>query len=283
MHAPLNVKIAKLFTGSQTVTAIPKEERKMEKSLLQNVSENAGYVGGILAIIAGLFVLAVIFEAVARKKNGETGKVFTTRKIVMCGMFAALSGVIMLFEIPMPFAPSFYKLDFSELPVLIGGFAYGPAAAVVMEFLKVLIKLVLKNTSTAFVGEFANFAVGCSLVLPASIIYSMKKTKGTAVAALVSGTLIMTVFGTAFNALYLLPAFAALYGMPLEVILNMGAEVNPLAAGGLVSFVIACVAPLNLIKGAADSVICLAVYKRLSPIFKSESKRIPEAKANSAE
>ena len=254
-----------------------------EKTLLQNVSENAGYVGGILAIIAGLFVLAVIFEQITRKKNGETGRVFTTRKLVMCGMFSALSGVIMLFEIPMPFAPPFYKLDFSELPVLIGGFAYGPAAAVVMEFLKVMIKLVLKNTSTAFVGEFANFAVGCSLVLPASIIYSFKKTKGTAVAALVSGTLIMTVFGTAFNALYLLPAFAALYGMPIEAILAMGAEVNKFAGGGLVSFVVACVAPLNLIKGAADSVVCLAVYKRLSPIFKSAPERVKTSEAKSAD
>ena len=254
-----------------------------KKTLLENVTENAAYVGGILAIIAGLFVLAVIFELISRKKNGETGRVFTTRKIVMCGMFSALSGVIMLFEIPLPFAPTFYKLDFSELPVLIGGFAYGPAAAVVMEFLKVLIKLVIKNTSTAFVGEFANFAVGCSLVLPASIIYSMKKTKGTAIAALASGTVIMTVFGTAFNALYLLPAFAALYGMPMEAILAMGAEVNPLAGGGLVSFVIACVAPLNLIKGIADSIICLAVYKRLSPIFKSEAKAVRRTEAKSTE
>ena len=254
-----------------------------KKTLLENVAENAAYVGGILAIIAGLFVLAVIFELISRKKNGETGRVFTTRKIGMCGMFSALSGVIMLFEIPLPFAPTFYKLDFSELPVLIGGFAYGPAAAVVMEFLKVLIKLVIKNTSTAFVGEFANFAVGCSLVLPASIIYSMKKTKGTAIAALASGTVIMTVFGTAFNALYLIPAFAALYGMPMEAILAMGAEVNPLAGGGLVSFVVACVAPLNLIKGTADSIICLAVYKRLSPIFKSEAKAVRRTEAKSTE
>ncbi|MCR5250640.1 MAG: ECF transporter S component [Lachnospiraceae bacterium] len=250
-----------------------------EKTLLQNVSENASYVIGILAIIAAIFLLAVVFELVVRKKNGDKGRVFGTRKIVMCGMFAALSGVIMLLEIPMPFAPSFYKLDFSELPVLVGGFAYGPAAAVVMEFLKVVIKLVLKNTSTAFVGEFANFAVGCSLVLPASMIYSMKKSKKTAVVSLICGTLIMTVFGTAFNAIYLLPAFAALYGMPLDVILGMGAEVNSLAGNGIVSFVIACVAPLNLIKGAADSVICLAVYKRLSPIFKSASERVPEATA----
>ena len=243
-----------------------------KKSLLENLSANWSYVAGILAIIVAIFLLAVAFEFLVRKKNKETGRVFGTRKIVMCGMFAALSGVIMLLEIPMPFAPGFYKLDFSELPVLVGSFAYGPAAGVVMEFLKVLIKLVLKNTSTAFVGEFANFAVGCSLILPASMIYALKKTKKTAVIALISGTLVMTVFGTAFNALYLLPAFAALYGMPMDAILEMGAAVNPLANGGIVSFVVACVAPLNLIKGAADSIICLAIYKQLSPILKSSHR-----------
>ena len=219
--------------------------------------------------------------------NPNAGKTIRSSRVgKMCGgaMLSAIAYILQFLEFPLPMLiPSFIKLDFSELPVLIGGFAYGPAAAVVMEFLKVMIKLVIKNTSTAFVGEFANFAVGCSLVLPASIIYSFKKTKGTAVAALVSGTLIMTVFGTAFNALYLLPAFAALYGMPMEAILAMGAEVNKFAGGGLVSFVVACVAPLNLIKGAADSVVCLAVYKRLSPIFKSAPERVKTSEAKSAD
>lgn len=244
----------------------------MEKTLFQNVSENAGYVAGILCIIAVLFAAAIIFEAISRKRNNESGAVFTTRKIVMIGMFSALSGVLMLAEVPLPFAPPFYKLDISELPVLIGGFAFGPAAAVMMEFLKVVIKLVLKNTSTAFVGEFANFAVGCSLVLPASVIYSLKKTKKRAVIALVSGTLIMTVFGTAFNAVYLLPAFAALYGMPMEAILEMGRAVNPLVDGSSVfGFVAACVAPLNLIKGSIDSVAAMAMYKSLSPVLKGNT------------
>ena len=83
----------------------------------------------------------------------------------------------MYFELPLWFAPSFYELDFSEIPVMICAFAMGPVAGVAAELCKVLLKLVLKGTTTAFVGDFANFVVGCSLVLPASIVYYIRKSK----------------------------------------------------------------------------------------------------------
>lgn len=241
--------------------------------LLESVASNAAYVLSFFGIIVALFVVAFLVEKLIQKKNGVSEPIFTTRKIVVIGMFSALSAVLMLFEIPMPFAPSFYKLDFSELPIMIGTFAYGPAAGVMMEFIKILLKLVMKGTSTAFIGELANFSVGCSLVLTASIIYSIKKTKKMAVVSCIAGTLVLTVFGTAFNAVYLLPAFAAYYGMPMSVLIDMGAKVNPLVKdGSVVSMVIACVAPLNLIKGASVSVITLLIYKPLSPILKANKR-----------
>ncbi len=246
-------------------------------NLMGAVRENAGYVIGFVLIIVLLFVLALVFERWNEKRlqKAEPGsvrkpeKLFSTRKVVMIGMFSAVSTVLMMFELPLPFAPSFYKLDFSEVPILIGGFAFGPAAGVMMEFVKILLKLLVKGTSTAFVGELANFAVGCSLVLTSSVIYTLHKTRKQAVLSLVAGTLVMSIFGTAFNAIYLLPAFSALYGMPMDVLLAMGTAVNPLAKeGSIVSFVVACVLPLNLIKGAVDSLLTLLVYKKISPILK---------------
>ena len=238
--------------------------------LFTDVAKNATYVLSFFAIIVALFVVALILERLIQKKNNAKEPVFTTRKVAVIGMFSAVSAVLMLFEIPLPFAPGFYKLDFSELPILIGTFAYGPAAGVMMEFIKILLKLVMKGTSTAFVGELANFAVGCSLVLPASLIYLIKKNKKSAIIACVTGTLILTVFGTAFNAVYLLPAFAAMFHMPMEELLAMGSAINPLVTeGSIVSFVVACVAPLNLIKGVSVSLVTLLVYKPLSPIIKN--------------
>lgn len=240
--------------------------------LMKNVTDNLTFVLEFLAVIVALFAVGVIFEKMAQKKNGITEPVFTTRKIAMIGMFSAIAMVLMLFEFPLPFAPFFYKLDFSELPILIGAFAFGPAAGVMMEFVKILLNLVFTSTTTAFVGELANFAVGCSFILPASIIYYFRKSKKNAMVACVVGTLILTVFGTAFNAVYLLPAFAELYHMPLEELIAMGTEVNPLVnEGSIVSFVVACVAPLNLIKGGIVSILTLLIYKRISPILKNGS------------
>lgn len=244
------------------------EEMKMN-NLFQSVADNLLYVLGFLLVIAALFVVAYLLEKAAQKKNGISEKMFNTRKTAVIGMFSAIAAILMLFEFPLPFAPAFYELDFSELPILVGTFAFGPVAGVMMEFVKILLKLLFKGTSTAFVGDLANFAVGCSFILPASVVYSFRKNKKSAVIACLVGTLCITVFGTAFNAVYLLPAFSRLYGIPLDSLLAMGMEANGLVKeGSIVSFVVACVAPMNLIKGASVSMVTMLIYKPLSPVIK---------------
>lgn len=241
--------------------------------LMQTVTENVAYVVIFLAVIVGCFLVAVVLEKGAQKKNGISEPIFNTRKLAMIGMFSAIAMILHVLDFPIFFAPGFYKMDFSELPILVGSFAFGPVAGVMMEFVKILLKLCIKGTSTAFIGDLANFVVGSSLIIPASAVYSFKKTKKSAIIACIVGTLVMTVFGTAFNAVYLLPAFSKFYGMPLDAILAMGAEVNPLAKeGSIVSFVVACVAPMNLIKGTLVSVVTLLIYKPLSPIIKTGHK-----------
>ncbi|MCI6516029.1 MAG: ECF transporter S component [Lachnospiraceae bacterium] len=241
--------------------------------LMQTVTENVAYVVIFLTVIVGCFLVAVVLEKGSQKKNGISEPIFNTRKLAMIGMFSAIAMILHVLDFPIFFAPGFYKMDFSELPILVGSFAFGPVAGVMMEFVKILLKLCIKGTSTAFIGDLANFVVGCILIIPASAVYSFKKTKKSAIIACIVGTLVMTVFGTAFNAVYLLPAFSKFYGMPLDAILAMGAEVNPLAKeGSIVSFVVACVAPMNLIKGTLVSVVTLLIYKPLSPIIKTGHK-----------
>lgn len=234
---------------------------------ITNIMENVTFVLEFLGIVAILVLIAIAAEKMIQKKSGSTEKILTTRKIAMIGMFSAVAGILMLLEIPMPFAPSFYKIDPSELPVLICGFAFGPVAGVLTEFIKIIIKLFFKPTSTAFVGELANFCVGCSMILPATIIYHVKKKKTTAVIGCGVGTLTMTIFGTLFNAVYLLPTFAVMYHMPLEGLIGMGTALNANVTD-VFTFVAFCVAPLNLIKGAAVSVLTFVLYKPLSPILK---------------
>ena len=154
-----------------------------------------------------------------------------------------------------------------HLPVLLCGFYLGPCATVVCEGIKILLKLLLKSTSTAFVGDLANFVVGCSFVLPATIWYHLHKSKHSAIIGLILGTVCMSIFGTAFNAVYLLPKFAELYGMPLDAIIEMGTKIHP-GIHNVTTFVVLCVAPLNVVKGAMVSVLTLLLYKRVArPLF----------------
>lgn len=251
------------------------------KQFITNIMENVTFVMEFLGLVAALVILAVIAEKLINKRNGSEGKILTTRKVAMVGMFSAIAGILMILELPMPFAPSFYKIDASELPVLICGFAFGPVAGVLTEFVKIIIKLFLKPTSTAFVGELANFCVGCSMILPATIIYHARKKKTTAVIGCTVGTIVMTIFGTLFNAVYLLPTFAVMFGMPLDALIGMGTALNANVTD-VFTFVAFCVAPLNLIKGAAVSVLTFVLYKPLSPILKTSWEAVsPARKASS--
>lgn len=232
--------------------------------LLEQLKQNITFVLICGAIIAGLVVVA----KVAERFLPGTRKVSHARRVTIIAVCSAIAAVLHMLDFPLLFlAPEFYKLDFSELPVMLCGFYLGPSAAVACEAVKILLKLLMKGTSTAFVGDFANFAVGCSLVLPAAIIYHIKKTRGSAIWGLLTGTAILAAFGSAFNAIYLLPKFSQLFGLPLETIVAMGSKIN----GGINSvstFVLLAVVPLNLIKGLSVSLLTLLLYKRIArPLF----------------
>ena len=197
-----------------------------------------------------------------------TVRTTTTRTIVCVGMLAAISTILMLFEFPLPFiAPGFYELDFSEVPILIGAFALGPVAGVLTELVKILLNLVINGTNTAFVGEFANFVMGCAFVVSASAIYKRKKNRQHAMIGLAAGTVIMSAAAVFINALVLLPAYAKSFGMPVDAFVQMGTAINP-AINGIWTFVLLAVAPFNLIKGVLVSVITVLLYKHISPILK---------------
>ena len=201
-------------------------------------------------------------------------KWLTTKNLVLMAMFGALGGVLMLFEFPLVFlAPSFYGLDLSEVPVLVGTFAMGPGAGVIIELVKIVMKLVLKPTTTGFVGEFANFVIGCSLVVPAGIIYHAKKSKKSAICGMIVGTIVMTVAGVVINAVVMLPFYSNV--MPLETIIAAGSAINP-AVSNIWTFAIICVGPFNLVKGTVVSFVTQLVYKRISNLIHSvgrEQKR----------
>ena len=233
------------------------------KELFQSASENLSFLLVCLVVFLGLIALA---KAAEKLTKADMRRPSGARYAAFLGISAALGGVLMCLELPLFFAPGFYKLDFSELPVLITAFYFGPVAGVAAEFLKVIIKLLLKGTTTAFVGDFANFVVGCSFILPAAIVYHIRKSRKTAIAGMAVGTLILTIFGSLFNAVYLIPTFSKLFGMPLEAIVGMGQAVNP-AISSVQTLVLLAVVPFNLLKGILVSTVTYLLYKRVESVL----------------
>lgn len=197
----------------------------------------------------------------------NTGSRSDVRTLVQIGMLGAVSVILMMFEIPLWFAPSFYKMDLSEVPVLIGSFAMGPAAGALIELVKIILYLVFKGTTTAGVGDFANFLIGCSFIVPAGMIYSRRKSKKSAIIGMTVGGLFMIAAGCVLNAFVLLPVYGKAFGMPMDALIGMGTAVNP-AITSLTTFALLAVAPFNLLKAVIDSVITLLLYKYISPILK---------------
>lgn len=174
-------------------------------------------------------------------------------KMVKISLLTGIAFILMFMEIPFPVFP-WLKLDLSDVPALMGGFAFGPLAGVLVEFLKVLMNLLLSGTQTGGVGEFANFIIGASLVFPAAFIYWRKKSKKTAIIGMVIGVVIMSIIGVLANVYILLP----LYGMQMS-----SAELMRYVTVGLV--------PFNAVKGAITSGLTYILYKKVSvTIFKVE-------------
>ena len=232
-------------------------------ALLQQITENLSFLGMSVLLAALIWVLALGSEHLVMKKRNRLKR---TRAITFIAMFSAVAAVLYCFDLPLFFAPSFYKLDLSELPVMICTFYMGPVAGVTCEFLKVVLKLLLKGTTTAFVGDLANFLVGCSFVLPASICYQAMLSKKGAVFSLALGTLVMSVFGSLFNAWYLIPKFSELFGMPLDAIVAMGTDVNA-SITSLNTLVAFAVVPFNIVKGVIVSLLTMLLYKRVEKVF----------------
>ncbi len=189
-----------------------------------------------------------------------------TKELTKIAMLSAVAGVLMLLQTPLWFAPNFYKLDFSEVAVLIGGFAMGPVAAIMIEFIKILLNFVLNGTVTGGVGEAANFVIGCALVVPASYIYHRNKTMRSALIGLSVGIVTMVIFASLANYFVLLPVYARVYGVPIQFFVDMGNALNG-SITSLESLVLFAVLPFNLVKGIAVSAVTVLLYKKVSPIL----------------
>lgn len=186
------------------------------------------------------------------------------RLLAKLGVLAAVAAVLMIWEFPVPLVPVFIKLDFSEVPVLLGTFALGPMAGVAIELVKNLVHLPF--TQTVGIGEIANFVYGCAYVIPAGYIYHTSKNIKSALIGMVVGTVAMTLAAALLNLYVFIPLYQTVLHFPLDAIIGMGTQANP-AVVDLKSLIIMAITPFNLLKGTVISVAVFFLYKKLSVLL----------------
>lgn len=189
-----------------------------------------------------------------------------TKRLVLVGLFGAISGLLMLFEITLPLIPPFIKLDFSELPILLGGFILGPLYGGYIAVIKILLNFILNGTITFGIGEFVNLLGSLCYVLPAVLYYQKHRTKNGAFISLLLGTVTTTIVLTSANLFVMFPLYAKLMNFSMEAIVQMSATTNPWVTDTLTLMIFAII-PFNLFKYGLTSILALLTYKRLSRIL----------------
>lgn len=185
------------------------------------------------------------------------------RILTMTAVLSAISFVLAFFEFPVPLSPSFARMDLSDLPALIGAFAYGPISGILIELVKNALQFL--TSSTGGIGELANFIMGSSFVVTAGLIYKLHKTKRTALIACLVASVVMGITAAIVNYFILLPVFEAF--MPLDQLIASFGEFIPFIKTKL-DVVLFNAFPFNLLKGIGISIVTMLLYKRLTQILK---------------
>lgn len=196
--------------------------------------------------------------------NSLSKNKMNTRSMVKISILGGIAFILMFIKTPVAFlAPSFMSVDASDVPALIGGFAMGPVAGMLIQLIKNILKLPMSNTGG--VGEISNFIVGSVLVIVSSIIYNRKKTYKNATVGLFFGVISMAIVATLSNYFVIFPLYAKIM-VPMDTIIEMGTVITGKIVD-LKTMMVFAILPFNLLKGFIEAILTMLLYKRISPIL----------------
>lgn len=215
------------------------------------------------------------------------GNYFNATRVAVIAMFSTLAGILYVFGFPIAAAfPSWLELNFSDIPALIGTFALGPVSGGIVVFVKILIKLIIKGTSTVFVGELADLIIGVAFVVPAGLIYKKVRTFKGALLAMAVGAACSTAMSILANWLVLVPFYRQLFfhGSWAPLVGTMQALFGEnCTQNTFYTFYLWCsVLPFNAMRCLIAVLVTLPVYKHVSRLINKLSERLEPRKATEA-
>lgn len=184
---------------------------------------------------------------------------FSTRELVTIGLFSALAYVLMLLESPGYLG--FLRIEFSDVPAILGGLGYGPAAGVFIELIKNLIKVL--STKTIGEGELSNFLVGSAFVIPLSIIYRKWKGKHKLLVGYVVSVISMCIAGMLVNYFITVPIYSNMFG-GMEALIGFVGGMTPgflPTIDSMWKLIVIGITPFNVVKGTMMAVVSYYVFK----------------------
>lgn len=193
-------------------------------------------------------------------------RIFETHNLVKISLLSAVALALMMLDFALPIFPVFLQLDLSDVPAIIGAFAMGPLAGIMIELIKNILHGLIA-TSTMGIGEVANFIFGVAYIIPLGLIYKRNKSTKSVIIGVVAGTISMIIAACIFNYFILIPLYSAVvYGQPIDVFVNMANKVNGMVTN-FATLILFAVAPFNLLKGIIMSIVGYLLYKTLKPIL----------------
>lgn len=200
-------------------------------------------------------------------QNNPTRKPISVRQITVTAILSAIAFALMFLDFSIPMViPAFIKMDVSDLPALLGTFALGPMAGVVIELLKNLLYILIKGTSSAFIGELCNFLLGSVFMIVAGLIYRHRKDRKHALLGSLLGASAMAICSVPINYFLVYPTYVVAYGMPMDAIIGMYQDILP-SADSLLKCLVIFNVPFTFVKGMLDVLLCWLIYKPLSPVL----------------
>ena len=184
---------------------------------------------------------------------------FSTRELVTIGLFSALAYVLMLLESPGYLG--FLRIEFSDVPAILGGLGYGPAAGVFIELIKNLIKVL--STKTIGAGELSNFLVGSAFVIPLSIIYRKWKGKHKLLVGYVVSVISICIAGMLVNYFITVPIYSNMFG-GMEALIGFVGGMTPgflPTIDSMWKLIVIGITPFNVVKGTMMAVVSYYVFK----------------------
>lgn len=200
-------------------------------------------------------------------KKETVSKHLPVQYLTRIAILAAISTVLSMISIPVV---AFYKLDLSNLPVMLGAFSMGPVPGLLILAITNLLGL-LRSTSGG-VGQLADFIMGAAMILPAELIYRRSKSRRSAVIGMAVGTVTMIIVAVLVNWKIMIPFYMSAFGMPMEAVISMATKVLPFVDTEW-KLLLCVTAPFNLLKGVILSLLTFLLYKRLSPLLHVKKSR----------